>query len=438
MKSFFKIILNFFYPDRLIEDPVEKVFFYFDVATTNISRVITFYYVNIFGLLCILISDGIRYYNNTLDTYATELTIIHIVLLLFSISIIIISKYVVRRINNPNIFRVYFFIISLLIFFILIWITLIDQKANGQITVMIMGYFGVAVLIYLYPLDSLLLYLISTIIFLILLPYYQENKQILTSHFINIPILMLISYSISVMLFQAKVKDFIKSKKIESATAELDTLVQKVLPTQVAFKLRKENTIEPIVNENVTVVFIDFVSFSTIMEKTNPMIIFSVLDELFRKFDAILKKYNLEKIKTIGDSYMFAGGLFKEISQVKECIDASLDIIDMLNQEQTQLKYKTGYNWYVRIGIDKGKVISGIIGDWRFVFDLWGNPVNIAARLESVSLPQKINISRNVYEEIRLYKDYYFEPRGILPIKNMEPVEMFFVDRAKKMLSSID
>lgn len=436
MKNFFKIISDFFYPEKLLDDQVEKVFFYYDIANTNISRLIIFNYVLSIGLIGILTFDATRYLNNTLDVYAKELAITHIVFLFYCAITIISSKLIARRIQNQLIFRFFFLLIAFFLFLILIWTTLIDQKANGQITVIIMGYFGVSVLLYLFPIDSLILYIIVSVILFYFLPQYQTNPQVLTSHYINIPILILISYFISVIFFKSKLNDFIKSKKIEQTTSELDELIQKILPIHVAYKLRKENRFEPFINENVTIVFIDFVSFSTIMEKTNVNIVFSVLDELFNKFYKVIKKYNLEKIKTIGDSYMFAGGLFSEYSQAKECVDACLEIIDLLNNEQSHLLEKTGHNWYIRAGIDKGKVISGVIGDWRFVFDIWGNSVNIASRLQSISLPQKISISRNVFEEIRLYNEYHFEPRGKLPIKNLQPIEIFFVERTKKMLSN--
>jgi class 3 adenylate cyclase len=427
MKLIFRILIGFFTPEKQIQDPIERLFFYFDISTTNISRLITFSYVLSIGLIGILIFDGIRFINNTLDSFAQELAITHIIFLFYSISLIFFSKFIVRRIQNPIWFRVYFFVVTVLLFGILIWTSLIDQMANGQITVMIMGYYGISALLFLFPIDSLLIYFISLIVFFILLPYYQENKQILTSHYINLPILALISYFISVIFFKTKVKDFLKSKKIESINSQLDDLVQKILPTQIAYKLREENRIEPRVNSNVTIAFVDFVSFSSIMEKTHVEIVFTTLDELFSEFDKIIKKHNLEKIKTIGDSYMFCGGLFTEASQAKECVDASLEIIEFLEKNQHELRNKTGHNWFARIGIDKGDVITGIIGNWRFVFDVWGNAVNIASRLESASLPQKINVSRKVYEEICIYDNYYFESRGILPIKNMEPVEMYFI-----------
>ncbi len=435
MKSFFNIIHNFFNPIKQIDDPIEKIFFYFDIASINLSRLITFSYVLGFALIALLIIDIIRFYNHSLDDVSLELAYTHIVYFLLVVFIILSSKIFQRKVNKPNLFRLYVFIVVLLNYSIAIWTTLIDQKANGQITVIIMSYFGIGALLYLLPLDSLILYTLSTTIFFILLPFYQKDPLIITSHYINVPILTLISFFISAVFFKSKMNDFIKSKKIEQVTNQLDDVIQKILPSQVAFKIRKESNFEPIINDNVTIGFIDFVSFSTIMEKTQVELVFSILDELFGKFDQIIKKYNLEKIKTIGDSYMFAGGLFSNQSQVRECVDASLEIIELLEKENTNLKYKTGFEWKVRIGLDKGRAICGIIGNWRFLFDVWGNVVNFAARLEAISHPNKINISKNIYDEIWIYPEYEFEPRGTLPVKNMQAIEMFYVSRSKKLLS---
>jgi len=154
MKNFFKIISDFFYPEKLLDDQVEKVFFYYDIANTNISRLIIFNYVLSIGLIGILTFDAIRYLNNTLDVYAKELAITHIVFLFYCAITIISSKLIARRIQNQLIFRFFFLLIAFFLFLILIWTTLIDQKANGQITVIIMGYFGVSVLLYLFPIDS--------------------------------------------------------------------------------------------------------------------------------------------------------------------------------------------------------------------------------------------------------------------------------------------
>lgn len=424
---------SFFYPEKQIENQIDKIFFYYDVYTTNFSRIQKVATILIFGLSGILILDFIKYINSTLNQASKELAIIHIVFFIFSIFLKLTVSIILKKTQSLSVFRIFQWSIIIIILGINIYTTLIDQKINGQITVLVMAYFGISVLIYIFPIDGLFLYAISTLSFFFLLPFFQSNKEIITSHHINVPILVLLSYFISNLFYKNKVNDFIKSQRIQKTTEEFDNLIQKILPENISFKIRKEGKIEPRIND-ATIVFVDFVSFSIIMNKTNIQIVLKTLEELFEEFDYIIKKYKLEKIKTIGDSYMFAGGLFSNHSQLKECIDASIEIINFLEIKKKELINHTGYPWEVRIGIDHGKIVSGIIGNWRFVFDVWGDTVNIASRLVTECEPKKINISKNVFDKIWMYNEYEFEPRGVIPIKNLGTIEMFYVHSSKKFL----
>ncbi|MCS7204220.1 MAG: adenylate/guanylate cyclase domain-containing protein [Leptospiraceae bacterium] len=431
MKSTIKALYYFFNPKSSIHDPLQQIFFFYDIATTNLRRLIKFSLVLSIVSIILLIWDLFRFLDGSMDEISKLLSISHLLFLIYCLITFITSKVILKKLKEPKIFRIYFILNVLFLFSILIWMTLLDQLANGQITVILMGYFGISALLYLYPIDSLILYSLSSTLLFYLLPYFQKNDQILLAHFVNIPILSFISFLVSQFFFQSKVKDFLKNIKLEEANSELDELIHKVLPVQVSYKLRKQTTIEPVLSRNVTIGFIDIVSFSTIMENTSIDVVLNILDELFREFDVIIKKHNLEKIKTIGDSYMFAGGLFSDKNQTKEMIEASFEIIELIEKKQTDLQKRTNFKWSVRIGIDKGDVISGIIGNWRFVFDVWGNTVNIAARLETLSLPQRIHISKNVYEEVKNFSEYTFETRGVIPIKNISSIETFFVFKRK-------
>ncbi|MFN3604294.1 MAG: adenylate/guanylate cyclase domain-containing protein [Leptonema sp. (in: bacteria)] len=283
------------------------------------------------------------------------------------------------------------------------------------------------------PFDAIILYVSSTIIFLFLLPYYQSNPNIIVSHNINIPILSLLSLFISNFFYKLKVTDFIKNQKIQKSTAEFDELIKKILPESISFRLRKEGKITPMIQE-ATVVFVDFVSFSKITKSTNIQKVLEILDELFGEFDKILIQYNLEKIKTMGDGYMYAGGLFSNQTQLREAIDSAIEIQNLLEKKREELISLTNFPWEARIGIDCGNVISGVIGNWRFSFDIWGDTVNIAFRLVTECEPGKINISRNVFERIWFYNEYQLEPRGVLPIKNLGTIEMFYLHPSKKSI----
>ncbi|MCD4734000.1 adenylate/guanylate cyclase domain-containing protein, partial [bacterium] len=158
-------------------------------------------------------------------------------------------------------------------------------------------------------------------------------------------------------------------------------------------------------------------------------LIVSTLERLFGGFDEIVQHHGLEKLKTIGDGYMYAGGLFEEGNQVEQSVLAAQEIIAFVKRETRKLKEQTGFEWSLRIGIHTGSTITGIIGKWRFLYDVWGNTVNIAARMEAASESNRINVSKLVHDELQSRFD--FEYRGVLPIKNLQPIEMFFVLQGK-------
>ena len=132
---------------------------------------------------------------------------------------------------------------------------------------------------------------------------------------------------------------------------------------------------------------------------------------------------------------MFAGGLFAEDNQLEEAVEAALEIREEVRRYSDDLRSRTGHDWALRIGIHTGLAITGIIGTWRFIYDVWGPTVNIASRLEAASLPHKINVSQQVYDSLRRTNRYTLEPRGALAIKNMQAVEMCFVRERKRRRS---
>lgn len=430
MLSIKQSISSFFYPQNKIDDEIEKIFFYYDFYTSNFSRIYTFAFILKIGLLGILIIDSIKFFNSELKGVSFELAVTHVIFFIICIFFIISSKYIKKKVKSLTLYRVYLWFVIILIFGIVIWTSLIDQKINGQITVLIMGFFGVSILFYIIPLDGLIIYTISILLFLLLLPMYQNKLEIIQAHYINIPILGVLSFFVSYYFFKGKVLDYIKNQKIQKAIAEYDELVKKILPDAVSFKLRKEEKYISEVNL-ATIVFIDFVSFSKIMNETNTEIVLKVLDELFEAFDRIILKYRLEKIKTIGDGYMYAGGLFSNISQLKECVDSALEILHFIESKKEELFSRTGYEWQIRMGIDCGEVVTGVIGNWRFTFDIWGNTVNIASRLVSECEPNHINVSKNVFDKIWMYSEFQFKPRGYQTIKNLGTIEMYYVYQKK-------
>ncbi|HQT91019.1 MAG TPA: adenylate/guanylate cyclase domain-containing protein [Candidatus Kryptobacter bacterium] len=183
--------------------------------------------------------------------------------------------------------------------------------------------------------------------------------------------------------------------------------------------------------------FAAFVSFYKIAETSDAREVLKILEEMFNAFDGCVRRHNLEKLKTIGDCYMFAGGLFAEDNQLEEAVEAALEIREEVRRYSDDLRSRTGHDWALRIGIHTGPAITGIIGTWRFIYDVWGPTVNIASRLEAASLPHKINVSQQVYDSLRRTNRYTLEPRGALAIKNMQAVEMYFVERKREKVGQI-
>jgi class 3 adenylate cyclase len=201
-----------------------------------------------------------------------------------------------------------------------------------------------------------------------------------------------------------------------------DNLLLNILPPEIATRLKDgEETIADHF-ENVTVIFTDIVGFTNLASLISATTIVKLLNLLFSRFDALLDHYNVEKIKTIGDSYMLAAGIPKPSKD--HALQAASFTFAMQN-ELRQFVASTGYPISMRVGMHCGSVVAGIIGTKKFVYDLWGDTVNIASRMESHGEPGRIHCSESVYEELRdIYK---FEERGTIDVKGKGKMKTYFL-----------
>jgi adenylate cyclase len=182
--------------------------------------------------------------------------------------------------------------------------------------------------------------------------------------------------------------------------------------------------------EMATVLFSDIQGFTKIAEQTNPEVLIDELDKFFFHFDSVVEKYNIEKIKTIGDAYMAAGGIPKKNSS--NPIEVVLAALEM-QQYMKELKNSRTEIWDLRIGIHSGPVIAGVIGQKKRSYDIWGDTVNTASRMESSGEPGKVNISGLTYQ---LIKDYFIcDYRGRIPVKYKGNIDMYFVRGLRPELS---
>lgn len=204
-----------------------------------------------------------------------------------------------------------------------------------------------------------------------------------------------------------------------------ERLLLNVLPEPIAQRLKSGEFPIADATAEVGVLFADIVEFTPLAESMQPDDVVRLLDRIFTAFDALTAKYRLEKIKTVGDAYMVASGLLEPKPDHVE------DIATMALAMQQEISSRTdGSPISLRIGIDIGPVIAGVIGESRFIFDLWGDTVNTASRMESHGLPGCIQVTERAY--LCLKDKFHFEPRGELDIKGKGPMRTYFLLRSRE------
>ena len=204
-----------------------------------------------------------------------------------------------------------------------------------------------------------------------------------------------------------------------------ETLLLNILPAETAKELKQNGKVDAVKFDDVTVLFTDFISFSKLAEHLEPEQLVKSIDFYFRAFDEITTKYNLEKIKTIGDSYMCASGLpTANKTHASNIIKAAREMIELVRSE---MKAKDGLiHFDIRIGAHTGPVVAGIVGIKKWQYDIWGDTVNIASRMESKSEPGRINLSETTYQEIK--DEFSCEYRGEIEVKNRGSLKMYFLN----------
>lgn len=214
----------------------------------------------------------------------------------------------------------------------------------------------------------------------------------------------------------AAYKDMLATEREKS-----DRLLLSLFPDAIAEKLRHSNQSIADSFENVTVLFADIVGFTRFASHMSPSALVAMLDEIFSEFDALADKYGVEKIKTIGDSYLAVGGLPKPNDQHCQGIaNMALEINQVIKE-----KYTPKYNLTLRMGIHTGQAVAGVIGNKKFVYDIWGDCVNVASRFEASGHPEKIHITEDVKNV--LGADYIYEDCGKIAIKGKGMMHSYFL-----------
>ncbi|WP_293126894.1 adenylate/guanylate cyclase domain-containing protein [Okeania sp. SIO1I7] len=219
-----------------------------------------------------------------------------------------------------------------------------------------------------------------------------------------------------ILYYEGTVEDITLRKQAEAALRaeqeKSERLLMNILPEPIAFRLKQDTSAIADYFEKATILFSDIVGFTPIAARVSPIELVNLLNQIFSKFDYLAELYGLEKIKTIGDAYMVAGGLpVPQENHAEAIANMALDMQQEIDKFQTDM----GDKFQIRIGINTGPVVAGVIGTKKFIYDLWGDAVNVASRMESSGKAGKIQVTTTTYE---LLKDkYIFQERGLTSVK---------------------
>jgi len=244
---------------------------------------------------------------------------------------------------------------------------------------------------------------------------YQKNMEIEAQR----DQLLILNHNLEEKVTE-RTKDLARQKEIS------DSLLHNILPEEVVKELKEKHEVEPRHYDLTTVAFIDIVGFTLHGNHLSPHEMIEELNIIFNEIDRIVDKFDLEKIKTMGDGYLLVGGIpTPDTDNPMRVTSACLEIIQKVQQIKSANIKANLPPWDIRIGVHSGELVAGVIGKKKFAYDVWGSTVNTASRVEAASEPGKLNVSKATYELIKGH--FICEERGKIAIKNMNEMEMYFV-----------
>ncbi|MCV0402557.1 MAG: hypothetical protein K5924_02475 [Chloroflexi bacterium] len=216
--------------------------------------------------------------------------------------------------------------------------------------------------------------------------------------------------------------DITATRQLEQAHAENERLLLNILPASIAERLRHGEMLIADRVDEMTVLFADIVAFSQLSMKLGPAELVQMLNGIFSTFDDLTEEHGLEKIKTIGDAYMVVGGLAPNPeNHCGRVAEVGLEMIAATERYRAE----TGTDLHIRVGMHVGPAVAGVVGLKKFIYDVWGETVNTASRMESHGTPDRIQVTESTYERLR--GRYRFEPRGSIEVRGRGPMNTYYL-----------
>lgn len=280
------------------------------------------------------------------------------------------------------------------------------------------GVYGVAVFLLVRPWWSLLIYTSVFLLYTSTLSYLLTgNPLAIRGHTWNGFALNLVAWIVVRLLFQLRLQTFISQYKSEA-------LLRNILPEQVVQELQETGHTVPEKFEHVTVLFSDLVDFTQQSSQLTPQQLITELNDLFTAFDTIVERYGCDRIKTIGDAYLCVCGMPKPNPRhAHQIMRVALEIVTYLEQRNQRHPIQ----WQIRVGLHSGEVVGGVVGIKKYIYDIFGDTVNMASRMQSHSAPMEVNVSEATYTLVK--NDFMFKSRGLSVVKGKGNLEMYSVVR---------
>lgn len=254
----------------------------------------------------------------------------------------------------------------------------------------------------------------------------QEGKR-LRNVYMAIGIVLIF---LSLLLYLLFKRTRASKSVIEQEKNKADELLLNILPAEISEALMRSGKVEAQHFDHVTILFTDIVGFTKASEQMQPQELMDELNLIYSHFDEIVARHGIEKIKSIGDAYMAAGGLLLSAqSSVRSTVLAGLDMQEYMRKRSQERKAAGLRVFEMRVGIHTGPVVAGIIGVKKFQYDVWGDTVNTANRMETNGAPGRVNISEETYKIIREDPEFQFERRTRVVVKGKGEMQMYFVQR---------
>lgn len=245
------------------------------------------------------------------------------------------------------------------------------------------------------------------------------------TQFLNLGVLVFITVILSFTHWKQTIRDYRNVTALKDANAKSDELLHNILPPRVVNDLREKGMSEPESFDQVSILFTDLVDFTDMSSVLSPEYLIGELSDLFCGFDCIIEKYGCTRIKTIGDAYMAVCGLPEpDPDHARKIVQSGLECLEYLKNRNEHSRIK----WRMRVGVHSGSVVAGIVGSRKYIYDIFGDSVNIASRMESSSNEMKVNVSEETYNRT---KDLFaYEEREPQRVKGKGLMKMYFAHAA--------